>query len=124
MISGAAPGNGAGPAVTVSAWPRMYRNRTPAGPPPGGGKPGPQPRPAPATLADVPAQTPASKALSKELRQHGFVFTGPVTAYATMQACGIVNDHLADCFARASAERAGAGRPASGRAASERIGAE
>jgi DNA-3-methyladenine glycosylase I len=83
-----------------------------------------EPRPAPATLADVPAQTPASKALSKELRQHGFVFTGPVTAYATMQACGIVNDHLADCFARASAERAGAGRPASERAAPGRIGAE
>ena len=56
--------------------------------------------PAPRTLADVPAQTPASKALSKELRQHGFTFTGPVTAYATMQACGIVNDHLAACFCR------------------------
>jgi DNA-3-methyladenine glycosylase I len=55
---------------------------------------------APRTMADVPAQTPASKALSKELRQHGFVFTGPVTAYATMQACGIVNDHLADCYYR------------------------
>jgi DNA-3-methyladenine glycosylase I len=55
---------------------------------------------APATLDDVPAQTPASKALSAELRKNGFVFTGPVTAYATMQACGIVNDHLAGCFAR------------------------
>jgi DNA-3-methyladenine glycosylase I len=54
----------------------------------------------PRTLADVPAQTPASKALSAELRRHGFTFTGPVTAYATMQACGIVNDHLADCFYR------------------------
>jgi DNA-3-methyladenine glycosylase I len=54
----------------------------------------------PRTLAEVPAQTPASKALSKELRQHGFVFTGPVTAYAMMQACGIVNDHLADCYFR------------------------
>ncbi|HWG13759.1 MAG TPA: DNA-3-methyladenine glycosylase I [Streptosporangiaceae bacterium] len=83
-----------------------------------------EPRPAPGSLAEVPAQTPASKALSRELRQHGFVFTGPVTAYATMQACGIVNDHLADCFARASAERAGAERPASGRAASGRAGAE
>ena len=59
--------------------------------------------PAPVSTADVPAQTPASKALSKELRQHGFTFTGPVTAYATMQACGIVNDHLAACFARAAA---------------------
>lgn len=57
-------------------------------------------RPAPRTLADVPAQTPASKALAKELRGRGFVFTGPVTAYAAMQACGLVNDHLAECFAR------------------------
>jgi DNA-3-methyladenine glycosylase I len=61
------------------------------------------PLPAPETTADVPSQTPASKALSKELRQHGFTFTGPVTAYATMQACGIVNDHLAACFARPAA---------------------
>jgi DNA-3-methyladenine glycosylase I len=48
----------------------------------------------------VPASTPASKALSAELKRHGFTFTGPVTAYATMQACGIVNDHLAGCFCR------------------------
>jgi DNA-3-methyladenine glycosylase I len=61
-----------------------------AGPPP----------PAPRTLAEVPAQTPASKRLAAELRKHGFAFTGPVTAYATMQACGLVNDHLATCFAR------------------------
>ena len=60
-----------------------------------------EPAPAPRTLADVPATTPASKALSAELKRHGFTFTGPVTAYATMQACGIVNDHLADCFVRA-----------------------
>jgi DNA-3-methyladenine glycosylase I len=59
-----------------------------------------EPGPAPVTTADVPAQTPASKALSKELRAHGFTFTGPVTAYATMQACGIVNDHLAACYFR------------------------
>ena len=58
--------------------------------------------PAPRTMADIPAQTPGSKALSAELRRHGFTFTGPVTAYATMQACGIVNDHLAGCFCRAS----------------------
>jgi DNA-3-methyladenine glycosylase I len=58
------------------------------------------PPPVPRTLAEVPAQTPASKRLSAELRKHGFVFTGPVTAYATMQACGLVNDHLATCFAR------------------------
>jgi DNA-3-methyladenine glycosylase I len=54
----------------------------------------------PRTMADLPSTTPASKALSAELRQHGFTFTGPVTAYATMQACGVVNDHLADCFYR------------------------
>ena len=56
--------------------------------------------PAPRTLADLPAVTPESKALSARLKKHGFVFTGPVTAYATMQACGIVNDHLAGCFCR------------------------
>lgn len=59
-----------------------------------------EPGPAPQTLADVPATTPGSKALSTELKRHGFTFTGPVTAYATMQACGIVNDHLAACFYR------------------------
>ncbi|MGH3211868.1 MAG: DNA-3-methyladenine glycosylase I [Trebonia sp.] len=58
------------------------------------------PRPAPRTLADVPAQTDVSKALSKDLRKRGFVFTGPVTVYAGMQACGLVNDHLEACFAR------------------------
>jgi DNA-3-methyladenine glycosylase I len=56
--------------------------------------------PAPATLADVPSWTPASKALSKELRRNGFSFTGPVTAYATMQSCGVVNDHLTGCAYR------------------------
>jgi DNA-3-methyladenine glycosylase I len=59
-----------------------------------------EPGPAPRTMDDIPAATPASKALSAELRRHGFTFTGPVTAYATMQACGIVNDHLAGCFCR------------------------
>ncbi|HVT69174.1 MAG TPA: DNA-3-methyladenine glycosylase I [Trebonia sp.] len=62
---------------------------------------GDDPRPAPRTLADIPAQTRASAALAKELRRRGFVFTGPVTVYAAMQACGLVNDHLAECFARA-----------------------
>jgi DNA-3-methyladenine glycosylase I len=55
---------------------------------------------APRTLTDVPAWTPESKALSTELRRRGFGFTGPVTAYATMQACGVVDDHLAGCFRR------------------------
>jgi DNA-3-methyladenine glycosylase I len=58
------------------------------------------PRPAPRTLADLPAQTDASRALAKDLRKRGFVFTGPVTVYAAMQACGLVNDHLEECFAR------------------------
>jgi DNA-3-methyladenine glycosylase I len=46
----------------------------------------------------VPAATPESKALARELKQRGFTFTGPVTVYATMQACGIIDDHLAGCF--------------------------
>jgi DNA-3-methyladenine glycosylase I len=58
---------------------------------------------APVTLADVPAWTPASKALAAQLKRHGFGFTGPVTAYATMQASGIVNDHLQACSFRRSA---------------------
>ena len=57
-------------------------------------------RPAPRVLADVPAHTPESKALAKALKRHGFGFVGPTTAYAAMQACGLVNDHLADCVAR------------------------
>jgi DNA-3-methyladenine glycosylase I len=64
-------------------------------------------RAAPVSLADVPATTSQSKALAKDLRGRGFRFTGPVTAYATMQACGIVNDHLAGCVSR---DGAGAGR--------------
>jgi DNA-3-methyladenine glycosylase I len=58
---------------------------------------------APVTLADVPAWTPASKALSAQLKRHGFGFTGPVTAYAAMQASGVVNDHLQACAFRGSA---------------------
>lgn len=58
-------------------------------------------REGPVTLADVPAWTPASKALSARLKKHGFGFAGPVTAYATMQASGVVNDHLRACAFRA-----------------------
>lgn len=57
-------------------------------------------RPAPRTLADVPSRTPASAALAKELRRRGFVFVGPTTAYATLQAVGAVDDHLAGCWVR------------------------
>jgi DNA-3-methyladenine glycosylase I len=56
--------------------------------------------PAPQTLADVPATTPGSTALAKELKKSGFRFVGPTTAYALMQACGLVDDHLAGCFRR------------------------
>ncbi|MFC0865774.1 DNA-3-methyladenine glycosylase I [Sphaerimonospora cavernae] len=55
----------------------------------------------PGALADVPAWTAASTALAKELRKHGFRFVGPTTAYALMQAIGLVNDHIADCWVRA-----------------------
>jgi DNA-3-methyladenine glycosylase I len=54
----------------------------------------------PVTLADVPPWTAGSKALAKELKRHGFSFTGPVTVYATLQACGVVDDHLELCFRR------------------------
>lgn len=60
----------------------------------------PDDRPAPKTSADVPATTPESVAMSKALKKKGFVFIGPTTSYALMQATGIVNDHLADCIAR------------------------
>src|SRR5437868_1631652 len=46
-----------------------------------------------ADMDDVPATTEGSKALAKELKQHGFRFVGPTTAYALMQACGLVDDH-------------------------------
>ncbi|MEV7414186.1 DNA-3-methyladenine glycosylase I [Streptomyces sp. NPDC089919] len=57
-------------------------------------------RPAPASLAEVPAVTEESTALSKALKKAGIRFVGPTTAYALMQACGLVNDHLEDCAAR------------------------
>jgi DNA-3-methyladenine glycosylase I len=60
----------------------------------------PKARRAPRTLADVPSLTDESKALAKELRRRGFVFVGPTTLYALMQAAGLVNDHLRGCWAR------------------------
>jgi DNA-3-methyladenine glycosylase I len=59
---------------------------------------------APRSIDDLPALTPESTALSKELKRRGFRFIGPTTAYATMQACGLVNDHLAGCFVRAEVD--------------------
>ena len=58
----------------------------------------PPPRPRPASLADVPAATPASDAMSTALRQRGFRFVGSTICYAFMQASGMVDDHTADCF--------------------------
>jgi len=57
-------------------------------------------RPVPRGYADVPAITPESTALAKALKNQGFRFVGPTTAYALMQACGLVNDHLEGCCAR------------------------
>jgi DNA-3-methyladenine glycosylase I len=58
----------------------------------------------PRAAADWPAQTPESSALAKELRRRGFRFVGPTTVYAAMQACGVVNDHLATCWVRTAVE--------------------
>jgi DNA-3-methyladenine glycosylase I len=66
---------------------------------------------APLTMAELPAWTPASKALARELRSQGFSFTGPVTVYAAFQACGVVDDHLRDCIRRGAYQ----GRDAEGR---------
>jgi DNA-3-methyladenine glycosylase I len=60
----------------------------------------------PATWADVPPTTPESVALARELKRRDFRFVGPTTLYALMQACGLVDDHLAGCPARPAAERA------------------
>jgi DNA-3-methyladenine glycosylase I len=56
---------------------------------------------APDSLGDLPAVTQESAAVAKALRARGFRFVGPTTAYALMQACGLVNDHVAACFVRA-----------------------
>jgi DNA-3-methyladenine glycosylase I len=56
------------------------------------------PRRRPATLAEVPATSPESVAMAKELKRRGFVFVGPTTAYALMQATGMVDDHVVGCF--------------------------
>jgi DNA-3-methyladenine glycosylase I len=65
----------------------------------------PKRRKAPRTLTDMPSTTPESTALSKELKRAGFRFVGPTTVYAAMQACGVVNDHLASCFVRAEVQQ-------------------
>ncbi len=56
------------------------------------------PRPRPQTLADVPATSDKSEAMAKELKRRGLRFVGPTTAYALMQATGMVDDHIATCW--------------------------
>lgn len=60
----------------------------------------PAPGPVPRSTTEIPAVTPESTALAKALKKAGIRFVGPTTAYALMQACGLVNDHLAHCVAR------------------------
>ena len=63
-------------------------------------------RAAPRAIADIPSSSPESIALSKALKSFGFRFVGPTTAYAAMQAMGVVNDHLVGCVARGPCSRA------------------
>ncbi|MEJ2721096.1 MAG: DNA-3-methyladenine glycosylase I, partial [bacterium] len=56
---------------------------------------------------DVPASTPESKSMSKDLRQRGFSFVGPTICYAFMQAVGMVNDHVVGCFRHKEVELLG-----------------
>jgi DNA-3-methyladenine glycosylase I len=60
----------------------------------------------PAAWTDVPSTTPEAVSLARELKRRGFRFLGPTTLYALMQACGVVDDHLAACPIRPAAERA------------------
>jgi DNA-3-methyladenine glycosylase I len=66
----------------------------------------PPPRKAPTAWAEVPATTAETVTLARELKRRGFRFVGPTTLYALMQACGLVDHHLADCPARPAVERA------------------
>jgi DNA-3-methyladenine glycosylase I len=63
----------------------------------------PEPRPRPETTAQIPASTAESAAMAKELKRRGFVFVGPTTAYALMQATGMVDDHLVGCVGGSAA---------------------
>jgi DNA-3-methyladenine glycosylase I len=62
--------------------------------------PDPETRPVPRSFADLASATAESTAMAKELKSRGFVFVGPTTSYATMQATGVVNDHLEGCAFR------------------------
>ena len=57
------------------------------------------------SIWELPSTTPESVALSKQLKRAGFRFVGPTTVYAAMQACGVVNDHIAGCHVRADVQR-------------------
>jgi len=61
---------------------------------------------APRNYGEMVSLSPESKELAKELKRRGFAFVGPTTVYSTMQAVGVVNDHLAGCFVRAEVEAA------------------
>ncbi|HET9736942.1 MAG TPA: DNA-3-methyladenine glycosylase I [Solirubrobacteraceae bacterium] len=71
----------------------------------------PPPRPRPRADSEIPASTPESKAMARELKRRGFRFVGPTTAYALMQACGLVDDHLEGCLVTASPGSASAPAP-------------
>jgi DNA-3-methyladenine glycosylase I len=58
----------------------------------------PPPRPRPKQFSEVPSTSPESVAMARELKRHGFKFVGPTTAYALMQATGMVDDHVQDCW--------------------------
>jgi DNA-3-methyladenine glycosylase I len=58
------------------------------------------------SMADIPAETDASRAMSRELRRLGMRFVGPTICYAFMQSAGLVNDHVVDCFRHAEVARA------------------
>jgi DNA-3-methyladenine glycosylase I len=72
----------------------------------------PAARPRPRTSADIPASTPESTAMAKELKRRGFRFVGPTTAYAMMQACGLVDDHIEGCLVKAARGSASSSAPA------------
>jgi DNA-3-methyladenine glycosylase I len=63
-------------------------------------------RRAPRSYGEMDSFTPESKELAKELKRRGFAFVGPTTVYSTLQAVGVVNDHLAGCFVRSEVEAA------------------
>jgi DNA-3-methyladenine glycosylase I len=66
----------------------------------------PSRRKAPSSWSDVPSSTPETVALARELKRRRFRFVGPTTLYALMQACGLIDDHLAGCPSRPAVERA------------------